>query len=248
MNAPSPQLRQLAEDLYCAEGTYRAPGGVVFSLRSTIIRTDAGVIMLSPIPFDHATAAEIDALGPVVTIIAPNRLHHLSVDAAQRRWPEAQTLAAPGLPGKRSDLRFDAELEGGLVAPGLHAYLIEGAPAVSELVFLHEPSRTLVVTDLVFHVHKAPNLMTWLVLRLVARTLGRLRTSRLWTLFRKDRAALSRSVLRVLELEFDRLVMAHGEVVETGGREALAEGTAWLVGAPRALPRPGLSERSGAAV
>ncbi len=39
----------------------------------------------------------------------------------------------------------------------------------------------------------------------------------------KDKAAVKAGVERILELDFDRITVAHGDVVETGGREALRE-------------------------
>jgi glyoxylase-like metal-dependent hydrolase (beta-lactamase superfamily II) len=50
--------------------------------------------------------------------------------------------------------------------------------------------------------------------------------SRLIRLFVRDRAALEQSVRRMLEWDFDRVVVAHGDVLEEGGKRALEE--AWL--------------------
>ena len=44
----------------------------------------------------------------------------------------------------------------------------------------------------------------------------------------RDKKAVRASVERVLEWDFDRIVLAHGNVVETGGREALREAFAWV--------------------
>jgi hypothetical protein len=35
---------------------------------------------------------------------------------------------------------------------------------------------------------------------------------------------------RILEWPFERVVVAHGEVSETGGREELVRGYSWLLG------------------
>ena len=40
---------------------------------------------------------------------------------------------------------------------------------------------------------------------------------------------LERDVERVLDLDFDRIIVSHGEVLESGGRDALAKGYAWLL-------------------
>jgi hypothetical protein len=45
----------------------------------------------------------------------------------------------------------------------------------------------------------------------------------------RDRAALRRSLRRVLAWPFERVVVAHGEVCERGGRQELARAYAWAL-------------------
>jgi hypothetical protein len=65
---------------------------------------------------------------------------------------------------------------------------------------------------------------------------GKLAASRSWYFLRKDRAALSRSIERVLALPFATLVMAHGEIVHEAPRECLAKAVRWLLPHRVALP------------
>ncbi|MCA9618589.1 MAG: hypothetical protein KC731_06200 [Myxococcales bacterium] len=220
-------IRRLDDDLFAVEGLFRAAGGVRFPVRSTIVRGAEGLTIVAPIAFDDATRAAIDALGPVTRIVAPNRFHWASYAAARQAWPTARGYGAPGLAEKRPELRFDETLAAGRLG-ALEVFAIEGAPAASEHVFAHVASGTLIVTDLVFAIRRAENFRSWLVFKLVARTLGHVRASRLWGVFRKDPAAFEQSVARVLEVEFERLVVAHGDVVEEDGRRVLEEGLAWL--------------------
>jgi len=48
--------------------------------------------------------------------------------------------------------------------------------------------------------------------------------------FFRDRAAARAVLERVLSWDFDRIVVAHGQVLEHGGREALRSGYAWVLG------------------
>ena len=52
---------------------------------------------------------------------------------------------------------------------------------------------------------------------------GHFGPSRLARSFMKDKAAVRAGVERILDLDFDRVIVTHGDVVETGGREALRE-------------------------
>ncbi len=47
----------------------------------------------------------------------------------------------------------------------------------------------------------------------------------------RDRTAARKSLERILEWDFDRVIVAHGEVRENAGREGLRAGYAWLLGA-----------------
>lgn len=94
-------------------------------------------------------------------------------------------------------------------------------------MLLHRPSRTLICADLLFHFPRAEGWLTRLYLR-ASGGLGRPAQTRVLRAAIRDRPAARASIDRILDLDFDRIVMAHGAVIETGGREALRDATAWL--------------------
>lgn len=146
-------LQNLAPDLWILDHPQRLPGGLRMSTRMTIVRLPGGDLWLhSAVPLSDADAAAIDALGPVRHIVAPNLLHHLYLAPARARWPAARVWAPPGLRDKRPDLAIDAHLTGDAPtawAGAIAALPIDGAPAIAETVFIHRPSATLIVGDLV---------------------------------------------------------------------------------------------------
>src|SRR5882757_9790761 len=89
----------------------RLPGGVRMPLASTVMRlADGSLVLYSPAAFDDGQVAQLAALGPVAHIVAPSLLHHLHVQAAAVRWPDAIVYGAPGLAAKRGDLTLHREL------------------------------------------------------------------------------------------------------------------------------------------
>jgi hypothetical protein len=44
----------------------------------------------------------------------------------------------------------------------------------------------------------------------------------------RDKQAARRSVAAILEWDFDRVVVSHGQVLETGGHEQFRAAFAWL--------------------
>ena len=61
-------------------------------------------------------------------------------------------------------------------------------------------------------------------------TYEQLAPSLLERLLVRDRKAFRHSLERILEWPFERVVIAHGEVCEKGGREQLVRGYSWLLG------------------
>jgi hypothetical protein len=100
---------------------------------------------------------------------------------------------------------------------------------VNEVVFFHRPSATLIASDLAFNIRSSSPPLTRLFFRLGG-TFGRLSPSLLERLLVRDRTAFRRSLERILEWPFERVVVAHGDVSEKGGREELVRGYSWLLG------------------
>jgi hypothetical protein len=103
-----------------------------------------------------------------------------------------------------------------------------GRPYENEVVFLHRASRTLLLCDLAFNFGPRAAFRTRVLMKLL-RSYGRFGPSRLDPLLIRDREAARASLERILAWDFDRVVVAHGEVLESGGREALRRGYSWLL-------------------
>jgi glyoxylase-like metal-dependent hydrolase (beta-lactamase superfamily II) len=215
-------MKQIADGLWRVEGPeLRMPGGVVMPLCSTMIRLpDRSLVIYSPIAFDAAAAASIDALGEVAHLIAPSRWHHLFVAAAVRRWPRAIVHGAPGLAAQRPELRIDKQLGDGEPAwrDALEVEVVRGVPKLSEAVVWHRPSGTLVCADLVFHITRPANLRTRLVLAMMGVGGGRLAQSRGWRWLRRSRADARRSIDRILDWPIGRVAPCHGPACEIDSR------------------------------
>jgi hypothetical protein len=221
-------LASVAPDLWVVDHVLRLPGGVRMPLAMTVVRlADGGLWLHSPVPVDDLTAAAITALGPVRVVVAANSQHHLFVAPLLARFPQARLLGVPALQRKRRDLPFAGPLDG----PGpsdIDQTSIDGAPGMDEVVFFHRPSRSLLVTDLLFNVRSPANRRTSLLLRLTG-TRGRLAMSRVWRLLRRDRAAFAASLERVLAWSFTRIVPAHGEVLSADAARQARAAFAWAL-------------------
>ncbi len=223
-------LSRLTEELHVLEVPFRA-GGLELGGRMTVIRLPGGGLWIhSPVRFEPATRAAVDALGPVRFLVAPNLMHHLHMKDWAAAYPEARVVALAELRRKQPELRIDVELtdtpDAGY-AEVISQQRLRGIPKVEELAFLHRPSRTLLLTDVAFHIRESRSWLTRTYLRLCG-AYGRLAPTLLLKALVKDRAALRTSLESVLSWDFERVVVCHGVVLEHGGREALRDGFAWL--------------------
>lgn len=224
-------MKALAPDIWVADRPqtfYGLPVGT----RMTVIRLSGGRLLLhSPVALDEGLRQELDSLGQVRFVVAPNRVHHLYAGEVAKLYPEARLWVAPGLERKRPDLVFEAVL--GDDAPPewrdeVQQTFFRGRPYENEVTFFHRASRTLILCDLAFNFGPQTAALTRLLMLLI-RSYGRFGPSKLDPLLIRDRAAARQSLERILGWDFDRVVVAHGEILERGGHQALREGYAWLL-------------------
>jgi Domain of unknown function (DUF4336) len=219
----------LAPGVHCFDGEC-SPVGLQLGTRMTAIQLSAGGLWLhSPRELDDETRTELEALGSVKFIVAPNKVHHLFVAPYPSAFRGATLVGAPGLAKKRADLPFEAEL--GDEAPpewasDIEQTLLRGAPYVNEVVFFHRGSKSLLLTDLAFNFASHGHWWTRTYLGLMdGFGFG---PSRVMRACIRDEKAARASIDRVLEWDFDRVILPHGDVLEHGGREALRAAYAWL--------------------
>ncbi len=208
-----------------------APLGLVrFPARTVVFRTGKGeLIVHAPLGNAGELFEQLDELGPVAHLIAPNLFHHTYIGDWAERYPDATLHLAPGLADKRSDLPAGRTLSAGQpIDDDLSCFAICGMRKIAEHIFVHGPSRSLVVTDFVFNIREFSGLMTGLVLRM-AGAHRRCAQSRLIRALVDDKAEAAASARAVIELaaSLDRLIPAHGEIVDlTSAEQSAAFGTA----------------------
>ncbi len=193
---------------------------------------DRDLWVWSPIALGDALAQDVAALGPVRHLVSPNKLHHLSLGAWQRRFPEARLYASPGLARKRPDLAFDAELSDApesAWAEDIDQVIFRGSFFMDEVVFFHRASHTALVTDLVQRLdpRETPG---WrgLLMRLNGLVGENGSTPREWRASFWNRRAGRAARDMALAWKPQRLVVAHGMGVEKDARDVLARALSWL--------------------
>lgn len=205
--------------------------GMALGHRMTVARLPDGSLWVhSPVAYDAELAAELDALGPVSHLVAPNCMHDTFVDGWLPKYPGIRFHAPPGFARRHPHLAVTDTL-----GPGPHPawaglldqHHMRGMPILNEFVFLHRPSRTLIVADLAFNL--GPD-MPWLS-RQLCRLNGcycRFTPSRMFKSVIRDQATLRRSLDHILDWDFDRIILSHGANLPAGGPDALRKAFGFL--------------------
>jgi hypothetical protein len=229
-------LRKIASELWVAEEPLRYLGFQMGRRMAVVRLTGGGLFVHSPVRLSDRLREELAKLGDVRFVVPASILHgHLYMEQYREAYPQARLFGVPGLERKRPDLRFDGILADSpepAWSEGLDQRRFEGhcvaGRVLNEVEFLHRPTRTLITGDLCFNIGPEWPLKT----RLLAwgpRMRRRLGPTVAFRLGIRDRAAARRSVERILEWDFDRILPGHGEIVETGGKAKFKEDLAWLL-------------------
>lgn len=233
-------LKPVAPDVWIVDGPEIGMVYLGFTLpfptRMTVVRlADGSLFVHSPVAPDAALMDQVAGLGPVAHLVAPNSLHYWFVPDWKARFPTARVWAVPGLEAKaKRPLLVDAVL-GHDAPPGwngeMEQVLIEGG-MLSECVFFHRPSRTVILTDLIENFEARRVKGPWLrwIMRLAHVTDPDgsapydMRAG-----FWRHRVGLRVGVERILAWPAKRVILAHGRWYPDNGARELARAFAWAL-------------------
>lgn len=223
---PHGPIHFVDDGLFVVEGRWkRSP----FERRMTVFLLASGEVAVhSAIAMGEAGMAALEAIGRLSWILVPNVTHCSDAGWYGDRYPSARVLVPAAARGKlfekvrridgSADEDWPESLRGELAIVPLR-----GARN-AEVAFVHAPSRTLVLTDAVFHYgdHDLPMLAR--VFMRANRAYDRFGPSRIFTSFIvSDHDAFRTSIEALLEHDFDRVIMSHGRVLDAGGKTAMRE-------------------------
>ena len=238
--SPLDVLKPVAENVWIVDsGPMKVAGLLPLPVRMTVIRLSDGSLLLhSPTRFNFELKRQLEEIGPVRHIVAPNSAHWTFVKSWQQHVPDATTWAAPGLRKRaqvsKSGVRLDHDL-GPATADRWPAELeqihVPGIVGFCEVCLFHRESRTLILTDLVQNLEPeklslafrpfaalagvtAPDGRAPIYLRTIVRAKG-------------DAAKAAGRLL--VALKPVRVIFTHGRWFETGAAARLQRSLRWLV-------------------
>jgi hypothetical protein len=199
----------------------------------TIVRFDNGDLLIhDPCEISDLVKRDIDAIGEVRYIVAPGSYHHLFVTNFQQKYPQAETFLCPGLERKRPDIKFDWILGNrpdhrwGNV---FDQVVVQGTKYMWEVAFFHKPSKTLILVDLLENIGDDFRHPTSLLLRfwwkVVYRMWNNPKAAPEYQMGWGKKDIVKKGLNRILSWKPERVILAHGELVESNTQSVLT--TAW---------------------
>lgn len=214
-------MRKIANNVYSVDDQ-RSLAGMRVDLRTTVVKLSDGSLWVhSPTRLLEGVREQVEVLGEVRYLVAASNGHNQWLCDWHEIYPEATVYVARGIPKKLPKLeRYKLlEEEASLPWAAEFAHAFMGVRFFGEFVFLHRPSRSLIVTDFVQNHGGEPQRGFGVVLSkcffepmgfkgiCVAPPLKK-------RMFVKDPDALRAFVDEVLGWDFDRIIVAHGPIVE----------------------------------
>ena len=192
----------------------------------TLIRLASGALIIhSTAPFSAADVAEIRALGRPGWLIEAMLLHDTFARQGRAAFPTIPYLAPNGF-------AESAHVDSLPLLPAppewgdeVRVHVVDGMPYPKEHVFLHVPSRTLIVADLVFNFAPSSGWKSF-ARRWLMGVKEHPDSARLFPKLIRNRPAYNASMREILEWDFDRIIVGHNERVETDGKQRLIQALA----------------------
>jgi hypothetical protein len=236
---PLNTLKPIVDDVWIVDGPLIRFGPkwlkMPFPTRMTVVRChDSNLLLHSPTPLVTELRAEIAGIGQPRWIVGPSRLHYWWIPDWRAAFPDADVRLAPrieqqaagriGFPSRRLDQAQSYPWHEDL------ATLAVAGNYLTEYVFFHRASRTLILTDLIenFERHRIGSFIMRCLVRLggVQHPRGGMpRDMRLS--FRK--AELRAAVEQLIAWGPERIVIAHGRCYDRDGVKELRRAFRWLL-------------------
>ncbi len=231
-------LEPLGSDLWFADGGIVSFNGFDYPTRMAVVRlADGGLWLWSPVKKTSEIEGAVRALGPVRHIVSPNKLHFLFLEEWQEAFPDAEMWATAATIRKCGNIHFSKAL--GDDPPSgwkgqIDQFYFTNSPFLDELIFFHRESRTAIIADLSQTFSETFLKQHWPWWMQPVARLSRMIDGWGYPPFDyrisfRHRASARPKIRALINEHPEHVVVAHGEVVRTGGEVFLRRAFSWLV-------------------
>ncbi len=221
---PHDPIEEIFPDVFMVRGSVRMNALMRITRNMAIVRHDGELTLVDPIRLDAEGESQLRALGTVKRILRLGPMHGLDdpyyVDAFQAElWAQEQSKTHPEL---KPDRRLSAETE--LPFPEAELFCFEGMNQRESALLIRKHGGLLLTCDAIQNYGDYRH--NTLLARLVMPFIGFPKTTLVGPIWLKlmtpEGGSLEGEFRRLLELEFDHLLSAHGSLLRGGAHSAVA--------------------------
>ncbi|ORX34075.1 hypothetical protein BD324DRAFT_638279 [Kockovaella imperatae] len=228
-------IRQVTPDIVTFSKPFSRFGMIAIGGRSTAIRLPStDIFIYVSTPHSPATAETIRNMGGEVKwLVTPDGEHGMYIEEYTKAYPKAQPIGVERFAKSKPQIQwaglFGAGGETKQYGFEPHITLLQfTAHPNHELMAVHHPSKTLIQGDMLFNLPPKEQ-YSRVGMPFFVKTAGHkmspeehFHASTISKLV-KDKALAKRELEPINKLEWDRIIPCHGDVIETGGKEAWAK-------------------------
>ncbi|MEM7599960.1 MAG: hypothetical protein AAF357_00935 [Verrucomicrobiota bacterium] len=196
--------------------------GMKMGRNVTVFRLSSGKLVIhSTAPFSDTDVTALQSFGEPGWLLEATNFHDTFAHRGAAVFPDLPYFVPEGFSpsGRLSTLSLEeapVEWEG-----ELEVVKIEGMPKINEHVFFHPSSKTLVVADLIFNIPDSAGSFTLGFLGFISGIKEHPGNSRIFRMAIADRDAFVKSLQQILALDFEQIVVGHGDPINTNAKETL---------------------------
>ena len=214
-------LKRFAKDIWIANGPVVRFLGISFPTRMIVVRLGDGSLWVnSPVAATRDQAAQLEDIGPVAHLVSPTPLHDWRLEQWASFFPRAQVWKACAL-----DDATPAAWKADIDQPRFR-----GSIVLSETEFFHKPSRTLIMGDFIQNYASERGRPLVNALKRLGGVLGggSPRDLRFSFVGRRRRRLGEESLRKILWWDFDKIIIAHGDLTVNNARALVERAFGWL--------------------
>lgn len=215
-------LKKFADKIHILPSNQTAFGHEI-GTRMTAVELGEGALFVHSVVKSGLQA--LKTLGRPEHFVIANKWRRGPVGEINSEFPNARFYGAPDLEKLEKQAQVEA-IRQGQEYPWSHALehlVLQGIPFFNEVAFFHRSSRTLLLADVAGYLYDGGPLTSQLAMKLL-----KAQTQPGWAssekkLYIRDRKAFEGSVAKLLAWDFERVLVAHGPVLDNDARTRLTK-------------------------
>jgi len=151
-------LIHFGENIWVIEGSIVKDMGLSFSTRMIVVKlSDGSLWVCDPVQIPDSTLEEVERLGKIEYLLASTQRHIWRLRSWHEKYPKSQLWTCGNIPRKLRGLPFTGVLNDTPIwVDDFNQIIFKGNKLLSEAVFFHKASNTLIMGDIIQNNEKIP--------------------------------------------------------------------------------------------